>query len=167
MTIRCVFVAWLSLSVVALPAGAVPVVVAPEIPYHEDADIQQKIRSECTELNSQFAQFIAEFGRAKGVEVVLGDATSDSGRVLRVHITSAISQGNAWLGHNKSSSARGTLFENGAPVASFRATRNSMGGMFAGYKGSCSVLGRTVRAMGEDIGAWLANPIDGARLGDQ
>jgi hypothetical protein len=41
-----------------------------------------------------------------------------------------------------------------------------MGGAFAGFKGSCSVLGRTVEALGEDIGGWLAAPRDGASLGD-
>ncbi len=152
---------------VARDAAAEPVIVAAAIPYDENADIQDKVRLECTELNAQLSAFIQEFARAKGVEITAGDATANTGRVLRVAITNAISQGNAFLGHAKSSSARGTLYDNGTAVASFRATRNSMGGMFAGYKGSCSVLGRTVRAMGEDIGTWLANPVDGANLGDR
>jgi hypothetical protein len=39
-------------------------------------------------------------------------------------------------------------------------------GMVAGYKGSCSVLGRTARALGEDIAKWLAAPSMDALLGD-
>ena len=148
-------------------AAAAPVVIAAAIPYDEGADIQDKVRLECTELNAQLSTFVQEFARAKGVEVVVGDPATDTGKVLRMSITNAISQGNAFLGHSKSSSSRGALYEDGRLIASFRATRNSMGGMFAGYKGSCSVLGRTVRAMGEDIGSWLANPVDGAQLGDR
>ena len=74
--------------------------------------------------------------------------------------------GNAFMGHHKYSAARGTLFENGKKLASFEARRQSMGGAFAGYKGSCSVLGRTVKAMGKDVAAWLKQPNDNALLGD-
>jgi hypothetical protein len=155
------------LAVVTFGANAAPVTIAAAIPYNEDADIQAKVRTECAELNTQFSTFIQQFAREKGVEMVVGDPSASTGRVLRVTITAAISQGNAWIGHTKSTSARGTLYEDGNAVASFRASRNSMGGMFAAYKGSCSVLGRTVRAMGEDIGTWLANPVDGAELGDR
>ncbi len=41
-----------------------------------------------------------------------------------------------------------------------------MGGLFAGFKGSCSVLGRTVKAIGKDIAEWLVNPVLDADLGD-
>lgn len=154
------------LAAAAFGAQAAPVTIAESIPYAESADIQRKVREECTELNRQFAQFIKDYAAEKGIEVVFGDPSSDTGRVLRVELTNALSQGNAFLGHSKSSSSRGTLFDNGEEVASFRATRNSMGGAFAGYKGSCSVLGRTVDAMGSDVADWLANPVDGAELGD-
>jgi hypothetical protein len=78
----------------------------------------------------------------------------------------AVSMGNAFLGHQKFTKVRGTLLQDGTKVASFKARRNSMGGAFAGFKGSCSVLGRTVEAMGEDIATWLTDPRDGASLGD-
>ncbi len=168
MSHRRILMAAFAVSLMA-PAvqAAEPVVVAATIPYADSADIQKKILDECTELGSQFSQYIKEYAAEKGIEVTLGDAAANAGRVLRVEITNALSQGNAFLGHSKSMSSRGTLFENGAEVATFRATRNSMGGAFAGYKGSCSVLGRTVKAMGMDIGEWLVNPADGAELGDR
>lgn len=147
--------------------AADPVIVPSAVPYADSADIQQKILDECTELGTQFSQFIKEYAAEKGVEVTLGEPSASANRVLRVEITHALSQGNAFLGHSKSMSSRGTLFENGVEMAGFRATRNSMGGAFAGYKGSCSVLGRTVKAMGMDIGEWLADPVDGAELGDR
>ena len=164
---RFVRTALAALATTSAAYAAEPVVVASVIPYADSADIQQKILDECTELGAQFSQYIKEYAAEKGVQVTLGDASASASRELRVEITNALSQGNAFLGHSKSMSSRGTLFENGTEVATFRATRNSMGGAFAGYKGSCSVLGRTVKAMGMDIGEWLATPVDGAELGDR
>lgn len=151
----------------AVAHASSPVVVDREVPYANPEEIQPKVRQECTELNTQIAAYTKEFAAEKGVEVVFGDSASDQGRVLRMQITEAVSRGNAFIGHNKGSSARGTLYQDGEKVASFRATRYSMGGFGAGFKGSCSVLGRTMRALGKDIGYWLADPVDEAWLGDQ
>lgn len=147
-------------------ATANPVVVGSSVPYAEDADVQRKIREECVELNTQFAQFIREFAAERRIDVVSGDNHTDSGLELRMEITHAVSHGNAWIGHQKGSAARGALYRDGERIATVRARRFSMGGAFAGFKGSCSVLGRTVKAMGKDVGYWLANPVDGAELGD-
>lgn len=147
---------------------AEPVTVQASIPYAENSKIAQNIRNECTKLGPQLAQFTQQFGKKTGVEVTLVDSlnTAQSGRVLHIEITEAVSMGNAFMGHHKYSAAHGTLFENGKKVASFEARRQSMGGAFAGYKGSCSVLGRTVKAMGKDIATWLKQPNDNALLGD-
>ncbi|WP_108062378.1 hypothetical protein [Poseidonibacter lekithochrous] len=59
-----------------------------------------------------------------------------------------VSNGNAFLGHNKSTRVKGVLYKEGNKIASFS-------GFSAGFKGSCSVLGRTVDALGEDISVWL------------
>jgi hypothetical protein len=149
-------------------AVAQPVQVARVVPYAEDAEIQKKVRNECTQLGTQLAAFTQEFGKAYAVDVNLVDSldTSAQGRVLKIEITDAVSMGNAFMGHQKYSSARGTLYEDGKKVADFRARRNSMGGAFAGYKGSCSVLGRTMKALGKDIAVWLKDPEDKAELGD-
>lgn len=157
------------LAFTAAPAVlAQSVQVARSAPYAEDADIQRKVREECTELNTQLPQFTQEFARENGLQVDLVDTldTSAEGRVLQLEIVEAVSMGNAFIGHQKYSRVRGALFENGEEIADFRGRRNSMGGAFAGYKGSCSVLGRTVKALGKDIAQWLANPQDGAQLGD-
>ncbi|MEO8010122.1 MAG: hypothetical protein ABI650_00615, partial [Dokdonella sp.] len=87
-------------------------------------------------------------------------------QVLEIQIEDSESRGNAFIGHRKSTTATGTLYRGGERVGSFTARRDSMGGMFAGYKGSCSVLGRTVKTLGKDIAAWLAAPSMDAQLGD-
>lgn len=133
------------------------------VPYAEDNDISDAIKSECR-IGDQLADFIKEYAN---VPVEFTDVPGTSGRVLQLEITDAVSMGNAFLGHQKYTKVKGTLLdEDGRKVASFKARRNSMGGTFAGFKGSCSVLGRTVKAIGEDIGAWLDAPKDGATLGD-
>lgn len=149
-----------------LAVSAQPVVIADTVPYAEDADVQRKIRQECVELNRDFAQYIREYAADKRIDVTFGDNRSGSGTELRVEITHAVSHGNAWIGHQKGAAARGALFRDGERIATVRARRFSMGGAFAGFKGSCSVLGRTVKAMGRDIAYWLENPLDGAELGD-
>lgn len=149
-------------------AVAAPVAIAKQTPYSEDADVQPKVRESCTALNGQLPTFIEEFSKTSGVEVVLVDSIDieAEGRVLKLELVEAVSMGNAFMGHHKYTKVRGTLFENGAVVADFRGRRNSMGGFAAGYKGSCSVLGRTVKALGKDIAVWLKSPVDDAQLGD-
>lgn len=137
------------------------------VPFSADAEIDGKIRRECT-IEVHLADFVQKFGKARGIDVTFVDHTEDvtEGRVLLLEITDAESSGNAFIGHRKLTSVRGQLMENGEVIGTFRGRRNSMGGAFAGYKGSCSVLGRTVRALGEDIAAWLAAPSMDALLGD-
>jgi hypothetical protein len=61
---------------------------------------------------------------------------------------------------------RGKLYQDGKEIGAFTGRRNSMGGAFGGFKGSCSVLGRTVKALGKDIAQWLVQPAKGSQLGD-
>jgi hypothetical protein len=159
--------AFAALLACAAPVAAESVRIAHTTPYADEAEVSQKIRTECVKLPGQLPAYTAEFGREFGVEVDLVDAPAPSrGRVLELEIYEAVSMGNAFIGHQKFAKVRGTLFEDGQRVAAFRGMRNSMGGAFGGYKGSCSVLGRTMKALGKDIAQWLSNPRDGAELGD-
>lgn len=160
-----------ALGVLGLAATAVQaqdVAMARSTPFAEEAEVSRKIREECTKLQGQLPAYTREFGAEFGVDVDLVDAidTAAPGRVLQVEIDEAVSMGNAFIGHRKYSQVRGALYEDGTQVASFKAMRTSMGGAFAGYKGSCSVLGRTIKALGKDIAQWLKDPEDGAELGD-
>ena len=60
----------------------------------------------------------------------------------------------------------GTLREGGRAVGTFRAKRFTTGGVFAGFKGTCSIIGRTTKVIGKDIAAWLENPGMDSKLGD-
>lgn len=143
-------------------AAAENVQLRTPVPYAEDNDISDNIKTECA-IGEQLARFVKDYSK---VPVELTPSEPAGGRVLQLEIVDAVSMGNAFLGHQKFTKVRGTLLQDGTKVASFKARRNSMGGAFGGFKGSCSVLGRTVEAMGEDIATWLTDPRDGATLGD-
>lgn len=154
----------LSLSFFAPVASANGLKLQTPVAFAEDNDISNAIKTEC-EIGRQLAEFVKEYA-PEPVELVAEAPDTGSGRVLRLEIVDAMSMGNAFLGHQKYTRVHGALFVDGEKVAGFKARRNSMGGAFAGFKGSCSVLGRTVKAIGRDIGGWLADPVDGSHLGD-
>ncbi len=134
------------------------VIIKKIIPYGENAIIQASIRKECA-IQSQLAGFIKDYSLKENVNVVLdNNANKSSEYFLDLSIVGAISRGNAFIGHNKSTSVKGVLYKKGNKIASFTGFRHSIGGLFAGFKGSCSVLGRTVDTLGKDIAVWLKKP---------
>lgn len=137
------------------------------VPFNEDADVPGAVRREC-KLDEQLADFVAQYGREKGVTVEFAPqvTAASGGQALVVEISDVVSEGNAFLGHHKAVTVKGKLYRDGQLVGSFKGRRNSMGGAFGGFKGACSVLGRSVKALGEDIAGWLVTPTEGAQLGD-
>src|SRR6201991_3125832 len=135
--------------------------------FNEDADIPGAVKKEC-KLEEQLPDFVAQFGKEKGLtfEMVPQVETNHAGRVLDLQIYEAVADGNAFMGHHKSVSVKGKLYQDGKVVASFKARRNSMGGAFGQFKGNCSVLERITKEIGEDVGTWLKEPTKNAKLGD-
>lgn len=137
------------------------------IPFQKGARIAINIRNECN-LQDQLSSFIKQYSLGEGVAVIRKNRVSkkSKGKALVVTITDSVSTGNAFIGHRKYTSIRGALYNNGKKQAGFTAARLSGGGAFGGFKGSCSVLGRTVKILGSDVSLWLLHPVDGAHLGD-
>jgi len=141
------------------------VTMSQELEFAETSGASGKVQSECT-LQTRLPQFIKDY--AKGVKVVLAEEVSDSteGKVLHVEIVNVVgTSGGAWSGA-KSVTVKGELTEDGEVIGTFIASRYSGGGAFAGMKGTCSILGRCIKAIGSDIGKWLTKPTMDAALGD-
>lgn len=145
--------------------GAIRVQLA--TPYDPDGMNDPAVQREC-DIHIQLPGFIQSQAKAKGlnVELVPKVSSGDKGKNLVVSFVRTQSSGNAFTGHYKYTEIKAALFEDGKQVADLIAARRSGGGAFAGYKGSCSVMGRTVRTLGDDIAQWLANPVSGARAGN-
>jgi len=144
------------------------VVLKSMIPFAENAMIKHAIKTDCS-IQSQLSTFTQQFSKNEKVNVVFDDNANETNTqdyYLDLVIIGAISQGNPFIGHFKQTKVRGILYKNSQNIASFSAMRTSNGGFGAGFKGSCSVLGRTVEALGKDISKWLAKPTNGDYLGD-
>lgn len=141
-------------------------VIAEQIPFAEDAMIREEIRNECG-LPAKLSQFIREnvSGYSSRIYSDSAEAPSEAQK-LNVEIYDVSGGGGgAWSG-GKSVSIRGTLEQNGKVIGSFKGRRYSGGGMFAGFKGTCSIMGRCVKALGQDVAEWLRHPSQNAMLGD-
>ena len=172
VTLKKLFVnaAFLAMVVSAGGVGAVhanEVLLSAHTPWSKNAVIREAVKNEC-QLQTKLPDFVRSYAQEEGVSVVLSDKAPNTkkGRVLLMEIPSVSgSGGGAWSG-SKSVQVKGRLLENGKQIANFSASRYSGGGMFAGYKGTCSILGRCVKALGKDIASWLKHPTSDARLGD-
>jgi hypothetical protein len=131
--------------------------IANDVPYKDPTIVATNIVEECVNLGTDLAKFLNEFATEFGVPMERVETIDPKagGRVLVVEITNAVSAGNPFIGHRKTMSVKAELFVNGTSAGYTNFTRDSMGGLFGGYKGSCSVLGRCTKALGKDIAGWL------------
>lgn len=156
---------------VANPAGGVVsgevIRVQQATPYASEGINDPAVQREC-QIATQLPEFILEHAANRGVnvEIVPRVQAEDPGRNLVVRFMKTQSSGNAFTGHYKYTEIEAKLYEDGKEVADLTAGRRTGGGAFAGFKGSCSVMGRTVRTLGDDVSIWLSSPTPGMRLGN-
>lgn len=136
------------------------------IPYGKEVIVREAVRDEC-QLEEKLAHFINSYAGRAYANIVREKPKSGKYHVLDAEITDVLGLGGgAWSG-NKTVTIKGALKDqNGKVIATFAARRYSTGGAFAGFKGTCSILGRCTKAIGKDVGSWLADPKDKAALGD-
>ena len=111
------------------------------IPYAKGAEVRQAVRDEC-QLETKVPAYIAQFGS----DVALVDRLG-GGRVLELAVTQVHAPGGGGFSGPKWMTVTGTLRERGRVVGSFRAKRFTTGGVFAGFKGTCSIIGRCSKAI--------------------
>jgi hypothetical protein len=150
--------------VAALPALAEVTRIPRSIAFAPDSGVPEAVKAECA-LETKVPDFIKHFG-GDAVEVVDGALDPKKGRVLRMEITEVHAPGGGAFSGPKWMTVKGELFENGKSIGSFRAKRFSTGGAFGGFKGTCAIIGRCTKAIGQDIASWMQSPTPNAELGD-
>jgi hypothetical protein len=158
---------WFALGSVALADDTGPITIPAVVSYADDATVTPAVRNECkleTELANWIKSFADEFHVP--VTVVDGNAAKATGRVLKVKISNVLGAGGGAYSGAKSVQVKGELREGDKVIGTFSGSRASGGGAFAGFKGTCSIMGRCVKTLGKDIALWLKNPTPNARLGD-
>ena len=148
-------------------ASAEGIKIAADTPFSENGMVKDSVKNEC-QLQNKLPQFVSEYANSYGISIETSDSVSkkSKGKVLVMEITGTEGAGGgAWSGA-KSVTVKGELFDNGKSIGSFMASRYSTGGAFSGFKGTCSIMGRCVKAIGKDIAVWLQNPTKNAHLGD-
>jgi len=134
------------------------------IAFASGSDVPAAVKDQCA-LETKVPDFIKQFA-GEGVQVVDGALDPRKGRTLRMEITEVHAPPGGAFSGPKWMTVKGELFENGKSVGSFRAKRFSTGGAFGGFKGTCSIIGRCTKAIGQDIATWLKSPTRDAELGD-
>jgi hypothetical protein len=120
------------------------------------AAVADNIKAECGLPQSQTEAVLKQLAAAGlPAQAASSDAVPATGRFLQLRIEAAISGGNAFTGHRKHVTTSAHLFEDGVEIAQTTQSRDSTGGVFGGYKNSCSVLRRCVNTLGKDVAAWV------------
>jgi hypothetical protein len=153
-------IACTTLMAAAAPAHAeATVFVKPQAAYVDGAGVMPKIKEECGLEASIPSHLFRNLSRAEpGAALLSEGAAVGSTPVISVNILSVSGiGGGAWTGY-KGISIRAQLTEKGKVVRSIDLHRTTSGGMFAGFKGTCSILDRAATALGKDVFNWYAHP---------
>lgn len=129
------------------------------------SNARKAVRDECN-LGSKLAHFVQQYAGGVFEQIKTAESAPAKGKYLDVKITNVHAPGGGAFSGAKSVMIKGHLLVNGKKTAGFEGMRISGGGAFAVFKGTCDILGRDVKALGQDVAIWLQNPVDGARLGD-
>jgi hypothetical protein len=145
----------LSLIAAAGAAHSAAYQVPENIGYKDVTIIQSNVVEECKELGRQLSASLTAELTKTGVEVQrVAALDAAAGPVIDIKISNLVSAGNAFIGHRKSASVWVELRQGGEVLGSKGFTRDTMGGAFAGFKGSCTVLERAVLVLGKDVAQW-------------
>lgn len=125
--------------------------------------VDKRIREECnivTNLSDDIRYYAKQhFPRIDLVDVVSADTTGKA-LFVKISMLKGGDRGSQWAG-NPYMIVEGTLWNRGVKTGSFVAQRQSWSTV-----DSCMSLARVSRALGKDIGNWLASPALDIRLGD-
>lgn len=148
---------------IASYAEADTVTISSDTPFAEDSGVSDNVKREC-KLESRFPKYVKDYAK-KHTDVVLSNELLEGveGKVLYLEFEHVFAPGGGGYSGAKSVSVVGELRENGEVIGSLTAERNAHFGM---TPGTCSMLKRAVKKLGQDVGNWLASPTMDAMLGN-
>lgn len=127
--------------------------------------VNGKVRLEC-KLIEKTKKYLVAYGK-KHFEPVTTESKAVAGAYnISAVIVGTVGAPGGALSGRKGATIKGTVTKNGKKVGSFEAFRSSGGGFGFGYKGTCSLLGKSVKRLGRDIAEWARSPAPGAKLGE-
>ena len=152
------------LAVLLMPVvQADTVTIAKSVPFAEDSEVSDDVREEC-KFATQLPQYIKKEAKRKvDVELSADPLENAEGKVLFLETTNVYAPGGGGFSGSKSAIVSGELKEDGEVIGSITARRHTLIGMMPG---TCSMMKRIAKKLGEDIAVWLAEPTMDARVGD-
>lgn len=149
---------FVAVAAISATAQAKDISISAKASYSNPALIQTNVKESCTALGDNFSKYTQAALQKAGWQVAAKEAidAETQGVAIKLEITDAVSAGNWFIGHRKSTSILATLYKDGQPVDTYVANRYSSGGFFGGFKGSCSILNRTVKTLGSDVTKWIS-----------
>ena len=144
-------------------AQADTITIAKSISFAEDSGASEAVIDEC-KMQTRLPEYIKKEGKRK-VDIELSEDPLEAaeGKVLHLEITNVFAPGGGIYSGSKSVIVAGELQESGEVIGSMTVRRHSVMGMMPG---TCSIMKRITKKLGEDIAIWLAAPTMSAELGD-
>jgi hypothetical protein len=143
----------------AVPALAKDkVLLLTPVTYRADASVVQRVREEC-HIESMLEQDVGSALKKRlSGGTVDSEAAANGATVLKLQISHVLGVGGgAWSGP-KALTVYADLVENGKVVRQARINRWSTGGVWGGFKGTCSIINRCSVAIAKDLTRWAADP---------
>ncbi len=156
----------LVLTMLAMASGADAkdvITISKFTPFAEDSGATDAVKEEC-KFEERVPKYLQSEAK-KIADIVLTDEPLDGveGKVLYMEITHVFAQGGGGWSGGKNVEVEGELRENGEVIASFTVDRTAIFGM---TPGTCSMLKRVAKKIGEDLAEWLEAPEMNSMLGD-
>ncbi|KVL83949.1 hypothetical protein [Burkholderia stagnalis] len=137
--------------------AANPVLLETPVTYAPDASVIKQVRDEChiEDLLTHRVGDVLRRNNRKGNGLLASEADATT---LRLQIMNVFGVGGgAWSGP-KALTVSADLLEGGKVVRHTTVKRWSIGGIWGGFKGTCSILDRTAIFISKDLGRWVRDP---------
>jgi hypothetical protein len=144
-------------------AFADTVTISAATPFSDSSGATDKVKNECG-VQDRLPKYIKSYAK-KHTDVEFTSEALDTveGKTLYLEFEHVYAPGGGGYSGAKSVSVVGELKENGEVIASLTVDRAALFGM---TPGTCSMLKRVAKKLGQDIGNWLGAPEMDSMLGD-